>query len=434
MKKATTFLLSLCVCFLAATFAGCDFESSVHTHAYRTEWSYDENDHWRACEGCAAVFEKEEHAFVEGVCATCGYEKTTSPTPTPSTSWKSYFVFENVTVAKTTELDSGSILDCKTTEKLLVQGKQWLWQGTYDYYSEGTLYDSDSPVVYFDGKDAYENGTLNDVASYHKSEFLLHADFSAYESSFTQAASGVYEANEIKADGVTYKNARVTTENGKIASLSVTAEFFFGGTVQTEKISYVFSDWGKTAFDGTKYTTPSPWSTYFLWANVTVCKTMTYDKDGTTMTSDLQTTWEIEGEKWLCRQDYMAVDGQVMTMTTVYYDGKKGYVDGEESENFEWYHCRYDGILGCLEGLESVFEKTEQSETTVLYTAKSITLYGVTTYANVQITVRNGRIVKIEYDIENAVMDGDSGEIYSGRCAYVFSDYGTTKIDYEIAA
>lgn len=437
MKKTITFVLSLCICFLSAVFVGCDLDASVHTHAYKSEWSYDENEHWHDCEGCSATCEKAQHAFVENVCATCGYEKPTSPTPTPepeptpSTNWASYFVFENVTVTKTTEINSDSGLDCKVTERLSVKGKQWLWQGTYRFYLDDALYSSETSVVYFDGKNAYKDGTLSDAGSYHLSEFFSRADFSAYESSFTQTSSGVYEASEIKTDDVTYKNARMTIENGKIASLSVTAEHSLVGSVQTEEtISYVFSDWGKTSFDGTKYT--SVWQSYLRWTNVTIQKTMTYDKDGTTTKLDLQTTWKVDDDKWICYQDYEAVDGQLMTMTTIYYDGTKGYIDGEESDNFGWYHHSYDGILGDLEESEGAFEKTEQSETTVLYTAESITLYGVTAYTNVQITVQNGRIVKIEYDMANAVMEGD--EIYSGRCTYVFTDYGTTKIDYKIAA
>lgn len=51
----------------------------VHEHNYSKEWSYDDNCHWHACDGCDENENYAEHEFKETetrfVCEICGYVK-----------------------------------------------------------------------------------------------------------------------------------------------------------------------------------------------------------------------------------------------------------------------------------------------------------------------------------------------------------------------
>ncbi len=178
--------------------------------------------------------------------------------------------------------------------------------------------------------------------------------------------------------------------------------------------------------------TSSDWASYLDLPNVTITETMTYVKNGMTENSTLKNVWKTDNAAWICYQDYLSVDGDVLTTNIVYFDGTNGYLNGTATESVDWYHYRYEGLFVDLENLESFFEKSIQSSTTVLYSADTITLYGVTAYTNVRITVENGHITTIVYTKANAVMDGSTGETYSGTYTFVFTNYGTTKIDYTV--
>ena len=68
----------------------CGYEKP-HEHNWKTEWKYDETNHWHECEGCDAK-DEEAHTLVNGKCA-CGYEKKQEEKPAePSYDYDNEYV------------------------------------------------------------------------------------------------------------------------------------------------------------------------------------------------------------------------------------------------------------------------------------------------------------------------------------------------------
>lgn len=87
MKKLLTLLLSMCMLLcvgIGLTACGDGDQGNgepEHSHYYnRTEWSFDETEHWYQCEseGCTQVSDKMEHVFANDCADTCicGYQRT----------------------------------------------------------------------------------------------------------------------------------------------------------------------------------------------------------------------------------------------------------------------------------------------------------------------------------------------------------------------
>lgn len=357
-----------------------------------------------------------------------------TPTPDPATSWASYFEFDNVTVTKTSSTYYSDLdMTISDTEHIKVQGNRWLWETT-DYYYDDTLYEDF--VVYFDGTNAYVYGVVDNEMNTQNVVFFLDADFSAYESSFTETSSGVFEADEISAYGVyTYKDVCITVVNGNISSIVYSKDIAVDGATYTQTTSYSFSSWGETTVDGSDYTEPSAWQSYFDFENVTITQNITYDINGTPQNSDLGTVWRIVGNQWICIRDAASIDGGIIVAQHIaYFDGTNSYLTdfdmtGALVESVASYHYSSEYLMGTLPTLEKHFVKAEQNNQ-IIYSASSIVLYDVFTYTNVRIIVENNRIVSIEYSVPNMLEAG--GEMYPGTYLYEFSDYGTTVIDYTV--
>lgn len=357
-----------------------------------------------------------------------------TPTPDPATSWASYFEFDNVTVTKTSSTYYSDLdMTISDTEHIKVQGNRWLWETT-DYYYDDTLYEDF--VVYFDGTNAYVYGVVDNEMDTQNVVFFLDTDFSAYESSFTETSSGVFEADEISAYGVyTYKDVCITVVNGNISSIVYSKDITVDGATYTQTTSYSFSSWGETTVDGSDYTEPSAWQSYFDFENVTITQNITYDINGTPQNSDLGTVWRIVGNQWICIRDAASIDGGIIVAQHIaYFDGTNSYLTdfdmtGALVESVASYHYSSEYLMGTLPTLEKHFVKAEQNNQ-IIYSASSIVLYDVFTYTNVRIIVENNRIVSIEYSVPNMLEAG--GEMYPGTYLYEFSDYGTTVIDYTV--
>ena len=97
MKKKTVVKLSLVLCLLLCmSLVACNNDVKDEPHKAKSEWSFNETEHWHDCatEGCTEKFEKAAHAFggweiktpsgygvpgeEKAVCSVCGYEKTRS--------------------------------------------------------------------------------------------------------------------------------------------------------------------------------------------------------------------------------------------------------------------------------------------------------------------------------------------------------------------
>lgn len=353
------------------------------------------------------------------------YEDYTEPTPNPDDSWASYFEFDNVTVSLSSSTYYPDYdMTITSSESMKVQGEEWLWETT-DYFYNDNLYDEFA--VYFDGTNTYVYGVVDNGMNTQNVVFFLNADFSAYESSFTETSSGVFEADEISAYGVyTYKDVQLVISNGKISSISYSIEFSSGGTSYDQTVEYTFSDWDETVIDGDKYTQPSAWGSYFDFENVTITEILQYVVEGTT--HSMETNWNVDDGSWVCNKVMEKVDGIATIVNQAYYDGTNYYLNGNliSEDDIYIYHYLSGNLLGDLIGYESSFNKSINGSKTI-YSADSIILYGALTYTDVELTVENGKIVKLTYKLGDAALH--EGQYYDGTYTLTFSDYGTTIVE-----
>lgn len=79
MKRIWKYILSLGAFVLIAT--SCNGVSNNHEHKYSSSWSYDSTYHWKECEGCKEIKDKEDHDFEKEVVSDAStlekYEKYT---------------------------------------------------------------------------------------------------------------------------------------------------------------------------------------------------------------------------------------------------------------------------------------------------------------------------------------------------------------------
>ncbi len=353
-------------------------------------------------------------------------ENEDEPTPPATSSWASYFEFENVTATKISSTYYADYdMTLTETESIKVDGSEWLWETT-DYWYGGTSHSVF--VVYFDGLNAYVNGVVDNEFDSQSEMFFFDLDFSMYESSFDEATSGVYTANEINMYGVySYKNVRITIVDENISTISYEVSLTVGGATYTTQVSCSFSDWNETVVDGEQYTKPSVWASYFDFGNVTINETMQYIVGGTTHYG-LDSEWKVDGDAWVCNRVMEKVDGIVTRVNEVYYNGINYYLNGEPvgEEDAYAYHYMTGSILGELVGSERLFQVTNQGTKTI-YTATNIMVFDVVMYTDVELVVENGKIVKITYVRDNAA--SFEGQHYAGTFTLEFSDYDVTIVE-----
>ena len=388
---------------------------------------------------CYDYMEFSDYGTTTVVLPTEYQEDGVEPTPPVTNSWASYFVFDNVTARKTSSTHYPDLNQTfSDVEDIKVQGEEWLWEKS-DYYYNDTMYGKFA--VYFDGSDAYVNGVVDNEMNSQSMLFFLNADFSAYESSFTETATGVFEAAEISAYGVyTYTDVCITISEGKIVSIEYTMNMSVSGSTYTQTVAYMFDLWDDTTIDGEKYTQPSAWLSYFDFENVTIAEIMQYVADGTNYS--METNWKVDNGSWVCNKVMEKVDGVATIVNQAYYDGTNYYLNGNlvsEADVYA-YHYLSGGILGDLIGCEDLFNSSTQGANSstqgansstqgakTIYSADSITLYGMITYTDVELTVENGKLVKLTYKQADAALH--IGEYYDGTYTLTFSDYGTTVVE-----
>lgn len=439
-KTVTAFLSLLCAssfCGMALTACDADKQNPEHTHTYATEWSSDDTYHWHTCtdENCTEISDKSEHNFTDGVCH-CGYEATVaSINEVTESEFYAALSFDGVASMTVQFVGSGygqsstTYLDGKKT-KIYSNGMTMYVEDcdTFAYF-----YSPDSEQGNLYRTKVEQNSTLATLTNYKT--FFSIFDFS----DFTYI-DGYYVGDHVFEEGTDNEyvgNIKLQFENGKLVYLRVESE--------VENSSVSFSAYNETTValpanyvDVSSTPTPTPpetssdWASYFDLPNVTITETVTYVKNGITEKLNLKCVWKQNNAAWICRQDYLSIDGSVFASNIAYFDGTNSYLNGEKTESVEWYHYSWEGLLMYLENLENCFEKSVQSSTKILYSADAIPLYGGTPYTNVQITVENKHITTIIYTYENAVMDETTNETYPATYTFTFTNYGTTKIDYTV--
>ncbi len=449
MKKTVFLLCAISLClFLSLAFSACDFlptgttttaptttaatttappVTTVHTHTVGDGWIWDETHHFYACSGenCGAILSKAAHTMENNTCTVCGYVDTSV-----GSELATYFTFDNLTVSMLQTMQDPDLgLLTVGEESIQVEGQKWLWTAKDHYYGD-RIYESFT--VYFDGEDAYARGVVDDELSTQKTLFFLGVDFTLYVNSFTETEDGVFEAEEIVGlGGVSYRDVCITVENDKLSSVSYTLPLEMLDESFEVFCSYSFSAWGETVVDGTGYTEPPLWDSYFAFENVTIHKSGSYVAAGQIVNSELETFWHIDGDAWSCFEDLWAEDGVVTESDYAYFDGSSCYLNGDPVEEYEilFYHHEMS-ILGDLLGLESRFSAQTEGNRTV-YTASTLELYDVEMYKNVTLTVENGQIVSLVYTEPYAFEHEDLP--CDGTFTLLFENYGTTEVEAEWA-
>ncbi len=335
----------------------------------------------------------------------------------PASAWSGYFGFNNVTVVENTRSiyeytgDYEDYFDVSYMVTVKAAGDRWLYV------------DGDN-VICYDGTATYVNGVL-DAEATSLELFFAWIDFSDNEDDFTQTSPGVYEADKlVNQYGSEYTDVVIKIKDAHIEYIKYTeitlVEDDAGSLTITDTCEYSFSDWGSTSFDASNYTNPSEWVSYFDLENVTVTQSITAIVGDTAKGIDLYTTWKLDGGEWSCSKDVEHVDDTVTKRDLVYYDGEKGYVNYEKTNSVDSYLMGFKDVKTYLVSNESAFSANAQG---TKFTADCIADY----YKDVEITLENGKIVKIVYTLEAGV------EIEGEQCPAVFTltftDYGTTAPD-----
>ena len=335
----------------------------------------------------------------------------------PTSAWSRYFEFNNVTVVENTRSiyeytgDYEDYFDSSYMVHVKVAGDEWLYV------------DGDN-VICYDGTATYVNGVL-DAEADSLEVYFAWIDFSANEDDFTQTSPGVYEADKlVHKYGAEYTDVVIKIKDAHIEYIKYTeitvVEDDAGSLTITDTCEYSFSDWGSTSFDTDKYTSPSEWVSYFDFENVTATQSITAIVGDTTKAIDLYTTWKLDGGEWSCAKDIEHVDDTTTKRDLVYYDGEEGYVNYEKTNSVDSYLIGFDDVKTYFVSNEAAFSANADG---TKFTADCIAGY----YDDVEITVENGKIVKIAYTLKAGV------EIEGVQCPAVFtltfSDYGTTVPD-----
>lgn len=459
-KTVTAFLSVLCVgLFCSIVFTGCNIDTTdpEHTHTYATEWSFDNTYHWHACTGgnCSEISDKAQHAFENDICTVCGYEQSApTPLPTPSENevteeqFNAALSFSGVTsltvVFESNENEMGQSIGSTTyfdgNKTKIVSSGMGMFVEEYDMFAYLFYNDEQNTTNWYRTKIEQTDEMYSTLTTFNS----WKAEFANFDFSNFSYADGYYSGECVFDEGTVDEyigDVKLEFKDGKLVYLDVKYQIESFNVVY----NYTFSGYNETTItlpvnyndinaNSQTPDTSSVWASYFDLPNVTITETMTYVKNGKKENSTLKTVWKTDKNAWICYQDYLSVDGDVLTTNVIYFDGTNGYFNGNQAaEGVDWYHYRYEGLFVELENLESSFEKSTSNSTTVLYSADTITLYGVTAYTNVQIMVENGRITTIVYTKANAVMDGNSDESYSGTYTFTFTNYGTTEVDYAVS-
>lgn len=360
------------------------------------------------------------------------YNNTTVNIPTEyrggNTSWNSYFQFDNVTAEKTSILivDNGGT--SRSRNRIMIANGQWLLHRETTYGEPGssiTMYDD----VYFDGENVYLDGELNDGLDSENEGFFFNADFSAYESSFTETASGVYTANNIDVYGVfSYSAVTIVITNDRIASVDCRIDY---GEF-SEEVFYSFTNWDSTVV---KAPTPSL-DSYFHFENVTFENTitMTYGTREDVITADVL----LDGNEWKYTETKRITNGiENEDYSVIYGDGEDVYLDGDKTdipfkyangtvEELEYFLlcCKayllesddngvfeYNGSILCM-----TFEDYDKNGDWVKWTV---------VYSYAKVTVEEGLLSSVEYVKTATTATGDR---VTYKFEYAFTDWNETVI------
>lgn len=351
-------------------------------------------------------------------------EVSGTPVSVSDAEWNSYFAFTNLNATYTYTYE-GSGITTGATETIKVADGKWLYQTTNKYYDQSSY---PRYTVYFDGTNHYLNGVIdNEVENSCEDMFMTAKLFASYKSSFLEMEEGVYVAESINMYGVMiFDNVVLRVADDKPVSLTFTCLYTnAGGSPMTEEGSFTFTEVGTTVIDGSAYTQPSIFSTYFDFENVTVEGTRGAIDNGDTFIFDLKTRWKIDGDKWICVND-VAIEDDVVTETdTVYFDGTNGYLNGALCADYDVYDLGWDTFIHQVTFFGDDFSKTTVGAREV-YTLAELVLYDTVHYGDIEVVVENGKLVSFSYTQTSELSGGTD---FTSIISYAFTNYGTTVVE-----
>ncbi len=457
-RKILVTILTFALAFCALGLVACGGKDTEHTHAYETTYSHDATHHWYACEkdGCTEVSEKAEHTFVNYVCSVCQYDRTTPP---PASS--QYQVTETQFNSAITALSNVTMdIELEDSDGLVITGKYYI-DGNKLKIDASDTYSNDNIIAIYEvtgsSVDVYiYTGENTGWAKYGSDsmyvaylESVLYVGEMLNETSFAdfEYSNEYYTYTDTFYEGTDYETTMTFTmqfNNGVL--LSTRIDYDENGVESYDY--YVFSNFGSTTVNvPAEYTDysggASGFASYFVFDNVTVertgTQTITYDTDPTNPeVIESEETFKVNGDKWLY-VNHDSIKYQTSSPPQVYYYDKVVYFDGEST-----YVSDFDYDL--WEYVENQPDESEKSlgeyflyyakmlalgeddlvqEPEGVYTAESMSIYGVYDFTDVSITIVDGKISAIEF----ILVDETEGCTMTQEYSYTFSNWGTTTID-----
>lgn len=358
-------------------------------HDYATEWSVDDQKHWKECreENCQAIKDEGEHVYINGVCV-CGKEALVQDgSVVTKTQWENAFALENVTINQYDIVENEQNLQTK----MLLDGNVAAVQMGEDVF---ILPEGYADVIrmpfglsqYFE-QAQYQDGTYT----------LSNIDMFGDESYVYNSASLIFE------DGVLKSLSATVTEEVE----DETGEFVKG----TFEYYFEFEDYGTTEVALPSLPlTQGEWEAAFAIENL----------ENATVTTTLSGVYQ---------QYSFANDKQRITATTMYVTLDIYCVDSI------WYN--YDQATGThslLSPTDPIYSGTIMKESLADMFSIMVETYTYMTYdegtdmyvftiegaGGYSIKITDGKVSQINVmNFIEGVMDVQT---------YTFSNYGTTTI------
>ena len=300
---------------------------------------------------------------------------------------------------------------------------------------------NDYRIKYFDGTNLYCNGILNNnYISGNKLRIIKMLIGTAPQEDFNEIEEGVYFYSDSEG------SFTIITQNDKLYRVEISytdldSDFLQEFGIQNAVLIYEFSDYETTNVVEPIIEEPTEFMNLFTFENVTV--------DLNFANSGLDSKWKIEGDKWCVNSIKSVIDNTVRSRAFYAFDGinyyyynyvnnelqNEGSVIQEDGSFVELYNINKESFFEFMY-YEDKFTALVQGNMTV-YTAEEIDVFGITSetgtlfvWTDVEITVVDGRITKIQYTRERVEEDLNNGNYYSGTITYTFSDYGTTVVEF----
>lgn len=248
MKKTLSVFLALCLLLCGmVTLSSCSHECS-----FSTEWSFDEEYHWHACDvsGCELISEKTEHTWNDGeittkptqdsdgvktfTCEVCGGTKSQAAefTGLSKEDWDAALelsVFENFAYEEeATTTGNGTTTDSEVVY-MFTKSNAWVYISAAGKSSES--YAPDTPSVKLLREQLVDS--IKDIANHAYYEY--DAETKSYK-----AIGGIM----IKALNAYSQDVTLTFDEGRLVKITYTISFERAGSIFNSTSTITLSDYG----------------------------------------------------------------------------------------------------------------------------------------------------------------------------------------------